>query len=83
MITTFFLNIFSNFLTGLFGLLPTGTLSSEVQNALIYITGVMNTFNYFFPIDILFSVLAIAISFELALLLFHFGNWIYGKIRGI
>jgi len=82
MITAFFLNIFYSLIIFLLGLLPVGSLPSDITTSLAYIVGVMNTFNYFFPIGALFSVLALSISFELAIMVFHFANWIYHKIRG-
>jgi len=81
MILTFILTVIHNFLFGLVGLLPTGTLPTAISSSLTYIVGVMNTFNWFFPLDSLFTVLGIAILFELGVIGFNLLNWVYHKIR--
>jgi len=82
MISTFFLTIFYNFFNLLIGFLPVGFIPSDIASSLTYIVGIMNTFNFFFPIGALFLALGISLGFETAVLLFRFVNWIYHKIRG-
>lgn len=82
MIITFLLTIFYSFILFLIGLLPVGVLPVGISTALIYIIGVVNSFNWFFPITDLFAVLFIALIFEAAVLLWHFINWVYRLIRG-
>jgi len=82
MIVTIFLSILSSLFSFLIGFLPIGSIPSGITDALTYIVGVMNTFNYFFPIGTLFSVLAITLAFELGVFLYHFAMWIYRLLRG-
>jgi len=81
MITSFLLQIVFTFLNFLISFLPVGSLPSGIPTAITYIAGVMNTFNWFFPLDTLFAVLAIAVAFEVAIIVFHFVEWVYHKIR--
>jgi len=82
MIFSFFLTILFSLLGLLIGVLPVGAMSTEISTALSYFIGVLNTFNYVFPVDTLLAVLTIALSVELTFLLWNFANWVYHKIRG-
>jgi len=82
MIVTFILQIAYAFINFLIGFLPVGSLPPQITTALTYFVGVINSFNFLFPIDTLITVLGISISFELAVVFFHFINWVYHKIRG-
>jgi len=80
MITTFFLLIVNTFVVFLLSFLPSGSIPSGILTSLNYIVGVMNTFNWFFPLDTLFTVLGITIAYELIVLSYHFIMWILKKI---
>ena len=81
MIVSFILTVVFGFISYLISFLPVGELPSGISTALTYISGVMNTFNWFFPLDSLFVVLSIAITFELAVVAFKLVEWVYHKIR--
>jgi len=83
MITSFFIAVFVSIINLILGLLPIGTLPAAVSSSITYISGVLNTFNYLFPISDLFIVLSLVITVELILWLFHVTIWVYHKIRGI
>lgn len=80
MIVTFFLLIINTFVSFILSFLPVGTLPAGILTGLNYIVGVMNTFNWFFPLDTLFTVLAIAVGFEIIVMVYHFGMWVLRKI---
>jgi len=80
MILTFLFNFFFDFLNGLINLLPVGSIPTGIGDSLTYIVGVMNTFNWFFPLDTLFTVLGITVGFELVVVSYHFIMWILRKI---
>jgi len=80
MITTFFILIVNTFFGVLLSLLPVGSIPSGILSSLNYVVGVMNTFNWFFPLDTLFAVLLITLSYELAVVTYHFVIWLLRKI---
>lgn len=80
MITTFILITVNTFVGFLLALLPTGSLPSGISSSMYYIFGVMNTFNWFFPLDTLFTVLAITVGYELVVMGYYFIMWILRKI---
>jgi len=80
MITTFLLIIVNTFVGFLLSILPIGNIPSGILTSLSYIVGVMNTFNWFFPLDTLFTVLLITLTYELAVLTYHFVMWVLRKI---
>jgi len=82
MITTFLLTILYSLLNLLVGFLPIGSLPAPISSALTYFVGILNTFNFFFPIDTLLTVLVFAVGFHAIIYLYHLINWIYHKIRG-
>jgi len=82
MILTIILDLLFNFVNFLLGNLPLGDIPTGITDALAYFVGVMNTFNYFFPISTLFQVLSITVAFELGVFIYHFSMWLYRLIRG-
>jgi len=82
MIITAILNLIYSLVNFLLSFLPIGNIPSGISDGISYIVGVMNTFNYFFPIGTLFAVLAITVTFELAVFVYHFSMWIYRLVRG-
>jgi len=82
MITTFFLTIFFSLLSLFVNFLPTGDLPAGIAEGLAYFWGILNTFNYIFPISTLLTILLIVLSFNTAFWVWGLINWIYHKIRG-
>jgi len=83
MITTFFLYIFNAFVNFLVSFLPNGNLPTEVTSAFAYFVGVMNSFSYVIPVATLFQAFALVVAVDLAIMLWHFINWIIRKIPGM
>jgi len=83
MITTLLLFVFNAFVGFLLGLLPTGTLPTVITTAFAYFVGVMNAFSYVIPVATLFQAFALVIAVDLAILLWHFINWVIRKIPGM
>jgi len=83
MITTFLLYIFNAFVGFLISFLPNGNLPDVITNAFIYFVGVMNAFNYVVPVATLFQAFALVVAVDLAILLWHFINWVIRKIPGM
>lgn len=82
MITGFLLSILVAFVTFLIQLLPVGGLPSGVTDAITYIAGVMNTFNFILPISTLFTILTFGLSFQFVIWLWEFSMWIMRMVRG-
>jgi len=83
MIVTVFLNFCYLFLSGLIGLLPVGSLPAGVATAFAYFVGVINAFSYVVPVQTLFQALAVVVGVDVAIMLWHFFNWIIRKIPGM
>lgn len=83
MITGFILTVVSNFLLGLFILLPEGHLPSDLTDSIGYFWAIFNSFSYIIPVSTVLTVLALVLSFELVLLLWSMVHWIIRKIPGI
>lgn len=83
MIANILLGAFHGFILLLIGLLPPYIgLPSGVEIALANVGTYLQKANSIFPIDQLISAVGIIFSFETALLLFKFLNFIMKKIRG-
>jgi len=83
MITTFILTIFSSFVGFLLSLLPTGSLPVAISTAFNYFVGILSAFTYVFPVVTLFQAFALVIAVDLAILVWHFINWVIRKIPGM
>lgn len=83
MITTFLLIIANAFLNFLLSFLPTGSLPSAIPQAVHYFVGIVNSFSYVIPVQTLFEAFALVVSVDLAILLWHFIQWIIRKIPGM
>jgi len=83
MIFTFLLTIFNTFVSFLLSFLPSGNLPSIITDAFTYFVGVMNAFSYVIPVATLFQAFALIVAVDLAILLWHFINWVIRKIPGM
>jgi len=83
MISTFILQIFSTFVATLIGFLPSGQLPTQIGSAFIYFVGVINQFSYVVPVTTLFQALVVVVGFDIAIMFWHFLNWIIRKIPGM
>jgi len=83
MISTFFLIIFNAFIGALLFILPAGNLPVEITSAFAYFVGVMNSFSYVIPVATLFQAFALVVAVDLAILVWHFINWVIRKIPGM
>lgn len=83
MIVTVFLNLLALLVSSLANLLPSGSLPSEISTSVDYFLGVANQFSYVFPISTLLEAFALVVSVDIAILLWHFINWIIRKVPGM
>lgn len=83
MIFTLILNFFYALLNFLIEVLPTGNLPAGFTSALNYFWSVVNAFSYIIPVGTLLSALLIMLAFDLAVLVWHFVQWIIRKIPGM
>jgi len=83
MIPTVILNFFFGLLNFLIGVLPVCELPSGFTSALSYFWGVVNAFSYVLPVGTLISALVIMLGFDLAVMLWHFTQWVIRKIPGM
>lgn len=83
MITTALLLFFLYPLSFLTGALPTGSLPTGVSTAFSSILAYLGYADGLFPVDTLLLVLQYAIAFEVIVLTFKTGVWIYGRVRGV
>lgn len=73
--------LFYAFLVGMLNLLPNaGPLPSGFADAITLIYGYMLLFNFFFPIDSLFTILALVIAWEVALITWYGIRWVLAII---
>jgi len=83
MISSFFLTFFALFLSGLLSLLPSGSLPLEISASLTSVWGFVNAFSYVIAVDTLLQVVALAIAFDIVVLVWHLIQWIIRKIPGM
>jgi len=83
MILTFLLNLFYAFAAFIVNILPTGSLPSGFNTALVYFWGVMNTFSYVLPLDTILQATLLVLIFDGVIILWHFINWVIRKIPGM
>jgi len=83
MITTFILSIFLGLINLLLGFLPTGHIPAIIASVVSYGFGVLNAFSFVVPVDTLIQAIALVLGFDLALILWHFVNWIIRKVPGM
>jgi hypothetical protein len=83
MITTFFLSFFYSFISFILSILPVGSLPSIITTALSYFWYILNSFSYVFPVAALFEALLFIFAFDVALIVWHFIQWIIKKIPGM
>jgi len=83
MIVTLILNFFELFLSGLVNLAPIGTLPPQIATAFAYFVGVVNAFSYVVPVSALFAAFAVVVGVDIAIVAWHFLNWIIRKIPGM
>jgi len=83
MIISFILTLFNNFIVGLISILPTGSLPVFVSQAIAYFVGIANSFSYIIPVATLFQAFTLVISVDVAILAWHFLNWLIRKIPGM
>jgi len=83
MIVTVILNIAYLFLTGLVAILPQGNLPPQIGGAVLYFVGILNSFSYVIPVATLFEAFAVIVGVDIAILLWHFLNWVIRKIPGM
>jgi len=80
---SFILSTILNFLTFIVGLLPNSTgLPTGVADAIQRITGLLYSFDFIIPIDLLLTVVQWILAFEISILLYRFTMWIIHLIRG-
>lgn len=71
-----------NVITWFINLFPSYELPEQVTDAIQGIFSIMYSFNFIFPIDVLFQVFTIFMFFELMFLMVKFVKWSIGFIRG-
>jgi len=82
MITGFLLQLFYVFIVFLVSALPSVALPTAFSAAFVLVWGYLSSFSFLFPMPTLVSVLLLAISFHIALLIFDFSLWLIHLIRG-
>lgn len=83
MIVTKLITIFLGILNATLSLLPTSDgFPDEVTTALQYVTSQALSWEYYFPVSTLFTVLALFLAYEFAIFTWHGIRWIIGVIRG-
>jgi len=80
MIFTLLLNFLYGVVLFLIGVLPVGSLPTAFSAALNYFWGILNAFSYIIPVETLLEALLIMLAFDLAVLLWHFIQWVIRKI---
>jgi len=77
----FILIICSVFLLGL-NLLPTTSSFPQIQSAVYLIAGYMKSWNFLFPIDVLFICVGIITVTEIGIWTFKATRWVLHFLRG-
>jgi len=73
--------LFYLFFLAVLALLPNASaLPSGVTEAITLIYGYMQLFNFFFPIDTLFTVLLVAIVFQGAIYAWYVARWVLALV---
>jgi len=82
MILLLIFNVLLYVLTAFTGLLPIGSLPSDVGSAITSVFGYLTVIQNFFPMDTLMQVFLLSIAVDLALSAWWFGNWVFKKVTG-
>lgn len=82
MITGFFLNIGLTLITYFVNLLPVRPFPTEIAGAITAIVGYMNAFSFIFPVGTLLTVLGLALTFHLTVILWNFSHLVLRYLRG-
>lgn len=80
-IIIYILAILSLFLLGL-NLLPSVGSYPAIESGVLVITGYMKSWNFLFPIDILFIVVGIITTVEISIWFFKTTRWVLHFLRG-
>lgn len=81
MIFTIPLTIFYFIFAGLLALLPDSSgLPDAIADGFQYVFGFLYAFDFLLPVSSIVSVLLIALSFEVAIQIWHLAHWIARKI---
>jgi len=83
MIITLFFNFLNDFLQGIVGFLPSGTVPTQWVSAVYSIWAYANEFSYVFPVSTLLFWLGVVLAFNVAVMVFKLFNWIIRKIPGV
>jgi len=82
MIIGFFLQIGLTFLTFILGLLPVIPVPVALVNSFTLLWGYVTALSWLLPVSTLLTVLAIAITFHISMILWNFAHLIARYIRG-
>jgi len=82
MIVGFFLQILNALLAFIIGLLPTIDLPTQVATAVTTIGGYFNALAFLLPISTIFTVLGLAMTFHVTVLVWRLLHLIGGYLRG-
>lgn len=65
-------------------LLPTlnGTGTSQILSAVAFFVKLISAANYLFPVDTLFEVIGIVVSYKLFMMGLWVANWVIRTVRG-
>jgi len=82
MITGFFLTIFYQILAFVIGLLPVYSPPSDLISAFSTLWAYVTALAWLLPVSTLLTVLGVAITFHLVMILWHFGHLVASYLRG-
>jgi len=82
MITGFFITILAKFLELFLSVLPVQPFPTQIHDAILSAWGFVNAFSYIFPVATLLQVLAIAMVYHGAILLWRLSHLVGGYLRG-
>jgi hypothetical protein len=84
MITGWLLKLIGIVILWVISLLPdVGTgLPTGISDAITAVAGYINAFSFFFPFATLFEVVGVALTFEVAVLLWRMFNWTIKRVKG-
>lgn len=83
MITELLLIMFNNLLRFTISLFPNAqTLPTEITSALVTFDSYFDKINSFLPLDTLFVIISLILTFEAGILTFKILNWVLNKLRG-
>jgi len=83
MISTFFLFLFSSFVSLLLAIMPAGHLPAAFTTSFAYFFNTANQFSYVVPIATLMQAFSLVLVVDGAILVWHFMNWVIRKIPGM